>query len=64
MNLIFASMIQQTKEFLLQPYPDRDDIKSIALSAFLTSALIFFILFGFRPFDIGRADNVLSLIHI
>ena len=51
-------MIQQIKEFLLQPYPDRDDFKSIALSAFLTSALIFFILFGFRPFDIGRADNV------
>ena len=51
-------MIQQIKEILLQPYPDRDDFKSIALSAFLTSALIFFILFGFRPFDIGRADNV------
>ena len=51
-------MLQDIKTFLLQPYPDRDDFKSIALSAFLTSALIFFILFGFRPFDIGRADNV------
>lgn len=57
-------MIKQIKEFLSQPYPDRDDFKSIALSAFLTSALIFFILFGFRPFDIGRADDVfLTSLH-
>jgi hypothetical protein len=54
-------MMQQIKEFLLQPYPDRDDLKSIALSAFYTSALIFFILFAFRPFDIGRASNVFLL---
>jgi hypothetical protein len=54
-------MMQQIKEFLLQPYPDRDDFKSIALSAFYTSALIFFILFAFRPFDIGRASNVFLL---
>ena len=53
--------MQQIKEFLLQPYPDRDDLKSIALSAFYTSALIFFILFAFRPFDIGRASNVFLL---
>ena len=53
--------MQQIKEFLLQPYPDRDDFKSIALSAFYTSALIFFILFAFRPFDIGRASNVFLL---
>ena len=54
-------MMQQIKEFLLQPYPDRDDLKSIARSAFYTSALIFFILFAFRPFDIGRASNVFLL---
>jgi len=55
---ILASMFTQIKAFLNQPYPDRDDFKSIALNALATGLLIFFILYVFRPFDINNYHEV------
>ncbi len=52
-------MLTHIKNFLTQPYPDGDQLKDILIDGLRTGVLIFFILYAFRPFDIGRADDVL-----
>jgi len=52
-------MLKEIQAFINQPYPDRDDLKSILISGLSTGALIFFILYVFQPFDVGEAPNIL-----
>ena len=54
-------MLQDIRAFLLQPYPDRDDLRSILKLGLYTGILIFFILYFFRPFGMSDADDVLEI---
>lgn len=54
-------MFKNIRAFLLQPYPDRDDLRSILKLGLYTGILIFFILYFFRPFGMDDADNVLEI---
>ncbi len=50
-------MFDSIIKFLKQPYPDKDDPISILKSAIATALIVFFVLFIFKPGDIGNAGD-------
>jgi len=59
-------MFLSIKQFLNQPYPDRDDFPSIIIGSILSGIIVFLILAFFKPFglaDTGPDTFILALIY-
>jgi len=51
-------MLNKIKSFLLQPYPDDNDLKAFVRSSLLGGLIVFLILYLFRPFKIDNSPDL------